>query len=347
MHKGYLKFINKRDEVLQNILNKQTGHITNITARCFLDVIDIISTGFIHINDKNRFTTKGRQVIYMLNYHIAARIQDCVKELLDLIQKYKRIGKTLTYASELEALARVQDKKLKARGREHKINREELGERLLLAFNKLKTELALDIDKAYVQKKDAEWIVTRFKDNLPTKRQLPDALPKLPNRQHKEANRPFKQFTFDQISDADWEEILDAYKEEFIPEYRYARDADGELYKYGDDYAWEVEQQSTYEYLQAIKDGKIEACKEAGVSDLLWIAVRDDRTRPEHADKDGHTSSEIEEKLQDEWSDFEDQETVAPSGFNCRCRSVPYTPDADIQTEDLFDEGDWESWLNN
>jgi len=134
------------------------------------------------------------------------------------------------------------------------------------------------------------------------------------------------------------------YKDEYIPTNRnlaYDLEAPGtDLEEW---YGWEIEQDVNYEFLQIVKEGSSEAVKQAGIVDLMWVAVLDDRTREEHRLKDGLTSSEIEAKLETEWADFDDQETVAPSGFNCRCRSVPFYGDLPDAPEVNY--RDFDTWL--
>jgi hypothetical protein len=346
MNKGYLRFTNERNVILQKILYKQNQEITYKTDMAFLDVKGHIISAFSKINDETRFTSKGRMSIHTHAYLIGLTFDEVAKDISAIIKKYSRICNRLTHMGELEAIARLKRKHYHMKPRTFKFNEEQVYDRIRLPFTKIQNQLFSEMDKAYVKSLDANHVVSRLLSFLPEKRKVTQEIKPIRQTYFNEADKVsvgIESYSTDAITDEEWREIVDAYKEEFIPEYRYARDAGGKLYKYDDQYAWEVEQEANSEYLQSYKEGIVDAAKDGEATDLLWVAVMDNKTRPEHYMRDGLTATEIEAKLNDEWSDEEtypDRATVPPSGFNCLTAGHKITTDKGLKNIENMLPGD-------
>lgn len=108
-------------------------------------------------------------------------------------------------------------------------------------------------------------------------------------------------------------------------------------------YEWELEKLVTEEFVQAVREGQVDAAKEMGVKDFIWIAVIDDRTDECCAKRDGLLVSEIKERLSTEWQDDDCAAHVPPAHPNCRCTIAP------VLTEEPVSEGistkDFDEWL--
>ena len=119
--------------------------------------------------------------------------------------------------------------------------------------------------------------------------------------------------------------------------------AEGEEY-----YAWEYERDITNDFVYAVREGAIEAAKENGITDFVWIAVVDDKTDACCLWRDGLLTSEIEAKLKEHESEDEDcnlggSGLVPPLHFNCRCSLAPAT-DAIPQKPEV-DYASFDKWL--
>jgi hypothetical protein len=111
-------------------------------------------------------------------------------------------------------------------------------------------------------------------------------------------------------------------------------------------YTWEVEQELTEDFVQSVRSGEQEAAKAQGINDFMWIAILDKATDECCALRDGHSSSEIEDMLDQGKLDSEDCDAiVAPGHFNCRCQSAPMTDDLPERVE--IDYGSFDDWLGS
>ncbi len=159
----------------------------------------------------------------------------------------------------------------------------------------------------------------------------------------------------DNIDDAAWQDMLDAYMTDYVPQWRdpaYVVDlpiSDPTVQADGTEvwYAWEFERDMTNEFVQAVRDGQIGAANENGITDFVWIAVVDSVTDDCCLWRDGLLVSEIEEQLgdhedEDSACDVEDGLTP-PIHFNCRCTLAPATDNIPDKPETMASE--FSEWL--
>ena len=157
----------------------------------------------------------------------------------------------------------------------------------------------------------------------------------------------------DNVDEATWNDMLDAYMDEYVPKTRGPEFVVGDPEVTGEDtwYAWEFERDMTNEFVQSVRDGQIDAANENGITDFVWIAVVDDRTDTCCLWRDGLLVSEIEAQLpdhqdEDDQCDVGDGEGLTPPiHFNCRCTLAPATDNIPDKPDDGAQE--FEDWLNN
>jgi hypothetical protein len=147
----------------------------------------------------------------------------------------------------------------------------------------------------------------------------------------------------DNVDEATWNDMLDAYKNEYVPKTRGPEFVVGDPEVTGKDtwYGWEFERDMTNEFVQSVRDGSVDAATENGITDFVWIAIVDNVTCDDCCDGhgcvdlDGMLTSEIEKEYGD---------ASCPAHFNCRCTLAPATDDL----PDKPDDGakDFEDWLN-
>ena len=333
-----MSFKKDRDDALEEIHKNLLRSITNISAAYFDHIIDVSEMVFRSIKF---FTSDGRVNVEHLKYNIASIFERMAKEISEEMIKTNHLTMKFTAASELEYIARVKDKTGLNLDFErlNPTKKEQTTSRVMLSLEKIKSKFLYEIEREYAQENPD--VKSALLHILPEMKRLPKR-----NTLKRESDR----FVFDKktdmsqtfMSNEEWRDIEQLYKDEYIPRYRNYKTRDGRFVRSDNDvYAWEMEQKATDEWLQSVKDGTNQAAKEAGVEDLLWIAFLDDRTRHEHERRDGLTSTEIEDKLKNDpaWKD-DPYGSIAPSGFNCRCRSVPYIPEADDKKA-----GDFSEWM--
>lgn len=152
-------------------------------------------------------------------------------------------------------------------------------------------------------------------------------------------------FDFDFMDPSEMEDLVNAYKEEFIPKWRDPRAGELEApVSVGDHetyavYPWELENEMTEDFVKQVRDGEHEAAKENGITDFVWVAVVDDRTDDDCLIRDGLLTSEIDETITDGLG------SSPPIHFNCRCRLVPATDDIPEVPES--NEVEFNDWLNS
>ncbi len=155
----------------------------------------------------------------------------------------------------------------------------------------------------------------------------------------------------DNIDQATWDDMLDAYKDEYVPKTRGPEFEIGDPEVTGQDtwYAWEFERDMTNEFVQSVRDGTMDAATSNGITDFVWIAIVDNVTDDCCLWRDGLLVSEIEAQLddhedEDEGCDDGGSGLTPPIHFNCRCTLSPATD----EIPDKPDDGaqDFEDWLD-
>lgn len=111
-------------------------------------------------------------------------------------------------------------------------------------------------------------------------------------------------------------------------------------------YAWEIESETTHDFVQQVRDGQMDAAKKNGITDFVWIAILDDRTDHCCEWRSGLLTSEIEEKLKTDHKDDKCRAIVPPAHFNCRCTLAPVSPDLEAVDNTDIDRS-FDAWLES
>jgi len=154
------------------------------------------------------------------------------------------------------------------------------------------------------------------------------------------------------IDDQTWAHILEWYSKEYKPLIRidgalvdprsptFDREFNNEQF-----YSWQVEQLTTHEFVRSIRSGQNDAANQAGITDMVWIAVVDDKTDECCLWRDGLSSEEIESKLSTSHKDDECRVAVPPAHFNCRCDIAPLLKD--MPEVEQSNAPEFEEWLQS
>src|SRR6267143_3095504 len=154
-----------------------------------------------------------------------------------------------------------------------------------------------------------------------------------------------KDSAIDMIDEDQWAQMLEDYTSDYVPKWRGPKDIIEIPGNTGDElYAWELERSITQDFVQQVRDGQIDAAKENGINDFVWIAIIDAVTDDCCTWRDGLLTSEIEQRLRTDKQNDECQATVPAAHFNCRCTLAPASDDIPKAPNDLSKE--FEDWLN-
>jgi hypothetical protein len=169
---------------------------------------------------------------------------------------------------------------------------------------------------------------------------------------------PLVDAAIDAIDPSVFEDMVDEYKTEYIPQWRapeYIIDLpikDPTLTAGGQEvwYAWEFERDLTNEFVKSVRDGQVDAATSTGISDFVWIAIIDSHTDACCRWRDGLLVSEIEKQLsqhegEDSECDLDGDGLTPPIHFNCRCSLAPATDD--IPAKPGLDTKDFDEWLDS
>ncbi|OPZ24555.1 MAG: hypothetical protein BWZ03_00135 [bacterium ADurb.BinA186] len=345
---NYKAFTQKRDVVLEKILRTTQKKITDATSHAFNDIqaqalrLSISSQGSlaaVKMTVKN-FDREIDNIFLSLALHIMSLGQ----RLLDITYKFSIV-------SEAEAIARAG---VKASYKVNPLPPVFNSKPILYGLNKLKYALLKEMELGLINEESAKEISDRITAKLPKiqRYKRPPRILKKPASVKEAIAKPKFDAAPGFITDQDWDKIVSAYKEEYIPKFRGPEavydlaDIDG-----GADaeewYGWEIEKQLNQEFVQQVRDGQNVAANQNGFTDMVWIAIIDDRTDECCAWRDGLTTSEIQARLDEMGGEDEEgcDATIPPAHFNCRCTLAPYSED--IDTVPQTDFKDFDSWLND
>lgn len=329
----YSNFVNARDRALEKILHWH------------LSAIDVLI-------DKTK-----RKVLALALSHPALVDRELALtsyQIARVVTRLRTKAYVLSHAGEVQAIHNVFGKSKLEKPKS------DLGEmpsggsvddRIHLAICRLKREIDDALHMSKILGETREETLKRLERAFPPSRPAPKFTTRaLSPRRVREAGFPIKAGVY---AADDWQEILDDYNATELPDDIFKRGPDDKVVFFDADdqghaverYSWEVEQETTEDFVRQVRSGAIDAAKQNGISDFLWNAVLDSHTDECCDVRDGKTSAEIEALLQEGPIDEDGCEAiVAPAHFNCRCKSVPAADD--IPDEAPPDFKGFDDWLD-
>jgi hypothetical protein len=362
---SYRKFVNQRDGALEKILRNTRLRIASKLNNAFVSALTLIQKNY-----KSLATMYHPSPIKMRlasqEAHINHIFEQTATQIAYEIIKQRRKAYTLAYAGEAEAMGQTMGKKLKYKLSKHDLDQWSYAEpfadgkdvlkKVDLYLNRLRRVLMNELELAIMLDDSVEKALGRLILKLPKKKQIDQArkLKKVPTKV-REANKPLD---FQFIDDETWNEIVKDYTDEYVPTDRSPESVFDAVNPYNDEpiredipsdeafYGWEVEQDTTHDFVQQVRDGQVDAANMNGINEFVWIAITDSKTDECCLWRDGKITKEIESEMKDH--DDECDAVTPPAHFNCRCRLAPYDDNADEQDYDnLPDYGDFEEWINS
>lgn len=350
--KDYIRFIHQRDKYLEEYLRKTHLKQADAIRACFEDVISFIHHLYPEAC-KNQFTSQGKSHLDNLYFRIDQRVEYLTMQLANIMDKLAKRTYILSYASEYDAISKVKNISGQLQNPEYLSQYEKFYASYSPAIFTLTGKIKQKIQTSYVIDRPLDELNSQIQSLLPKTTKIKRELIPLREADRLDQMKVNGQspVTYDFIPDEIWYDLIHEYKSEYISPYRNKTDANGEFYKVDDKYVWEVEQKTTNDFLDEVKSGSKTAAKERGINDFIWISVLDDRTRDLHRMFHGKTSSEIKDEFEAEYKYDKDGDldpnygTVAPAGFNCRCRSVPYFKELEEEDREELITQDFANWM--
>ncbi|HCW08694.1 MAG TPA: hypothetical protein DGG95_15150 [Cytophagales bacterium] len=371
----YRRISNEKDDLAEHLLDNSKKRTTEITDKAFIRVFEMIISRYSGIIENTQPMYKALQGI---DHSIAELFDHTAHEILREITDLRAKAWMLTNVSESFAIANVLKKKINIKASREQIQKIEdfdprLLNRLHNQFTKLRHKIIQALTTSVVMGDPVSKAVGRVYLALP-KKQKKDQIRKLKRmRRVREAavprdfeprssdalmfgNSELFDWHFDQTT---WQKLMDEYNQDFMIVDRSPANVFDIKNPYSDlpikeeilsneaFYGWEVEQETTHDFVQAVRDGEIKAAKDNGIDDFLWIAILDKKTCEICCEwRDGLTTTEIAEKLESE-PDLKEacDATTAPAHFNCRCRMAPFS--SNIEPFEPETDVGLQEWLNS
>lgn len=227
----------------------------------------------------------------------------------------------------------------------------EIWQRVNLYVDRMRRKITSFAQGAALNAPDQESFLIDVMQAFPRPRivKRPKRILKLVKEADQISKKPPADVAIDNIDDATWRDMLDAYKDEYVPRWRSPEFVvglpitDPTIQVDGTEvwYAWEFERDMTHEFVQAVRDGQIDSARENGITDFVVISVIDDRTCDNCCgnfgcvDFDGLLVTEVEKLTGGDQS-------APPFHYACRCTLAPATeniPDKPDTGASEFD--DW------
>ncbi len=294
------------------------------------------------------------------------KFQTAAGQLFMVVASLRTRSYTLARASESEIIAQLRREPTKStitkiKLHELKFKQSVIGGHILHRINlycdKLRRKITSYAQSAAMTSKDEVDFARSISVAFPRARRvkIPRRIlkPQLMEAQYSISDDPQTDIAIDNIDDEAWQDMLDAYKKEYVPKTRAPEFVVDQPEVTGENtwYAWEFERDMTNEFVQSVRDGQIDAANENGITDFVWIAVVDDRTDRCCLWRDGLLVSEIEDQIadhqdeDDECSVDDGEGLTPPIHFNCRCTLAPATDNMPEKADD--GSKDFQDWLNS
>lgn len=363
--KTYRDFTRAREEALERILQNYRARV----ADCFGDFLFGVMTLVRDLHPALTSDDRNAETAESIPARLTPRTRVAAEFIGKEIRKLRVVAHALAKAGEVEAISRAMGQKkefkfsnfdkLAAQGYPALAGGSIEG-RLRLYLDKLARRVASEAQAAGLERDaegrplDLKAFMQRVARALPRPRPAPArvALKRVQAREAAKAKpEPIAMLGF--MDRATYDLMLKDYLEQYVPRGRSPKDIAeiASVYrpisgKWKDAvvYDFEVERDVVNEFVTAVRLGQVQAGREAGITDFVWIAVLDDRTDECCEKRDGLLTSEIKLKLQGPWADDDCQAIVPPAHFNCRCTLAPALEGIPDRPDIPFD--DFETWLN-
>jgi hypothetical protein len=352
-HSAYNSFVNKRDQVLETMLLHTQAEVSDAFRQMMQATQQIVMQSYHYLSAEVTHLSprQWRNFDHALQVHMGIGANNIESAWLRL----RKDAYIFANAGEQRAIAncglgngnkRIPYDKIKALA----AGETSLGHlrlRINHALLKLRQKVIAATHLSKLLNADSEQAIKRILNVFPQgeKRVKLKALPRIGRYTESASNETPLGFQY--VSDEDWEDILDLYKTEYIPKWRDPRTEAGEALTVPEAegeggyliYPWDVEREITEDFVSKVRSGENEGAVSNGVTDFQWLAIIDDRTDQDCEIRDGLSTQEIEDTIDDGLG------STPPIHFSCRCRTVPIADGLDEIAD--YDIEDFDAWLNS
>lgn len=344
----YKKFISDRDQILEQIhLNAQTD-ISRLLFELLEQLKKEVAYIALYLNSDNAI-----QFAKIFDQQTQNLFLAYANRFIAIIQRMRTSSFTLSYLGEQEAIGQATQKKnhQTASGFTNRLHSvmnaptltgQDLNKRVWASLMNLQSKIMKRFRNGVVQNLKPKELLDEVELAFPkviTYKRPPRELK--PFREAIQNPKDKAEFNFDFVSQEDWDDAVDAYKNTELPPNRFDSGDDTNYSQYD----WELEQDLTDDFVNQVRAGQIDAAKELGIQEFVWVAILDQRTDECCAQRNGKTTSEIEDGLESGEIDGDLCEATSPPAHpNCRCQLAP------VASTDEVEGPDWKSfneWLES
>jgi hypothetical protein len=361
---AYRRFIGQRDLALEKLLQNTQMRITEFTQDAFAMMLSTVLRDYPSLLKQKHM---GRVPdLRNVDHALMPVVSGSAWTVGSMTATLRRNAYMLANAGEAEAMARAglprarthitKADLAKAANREMKQGAS-LQDKIRISYNRVRRSLMDALEVSLSLEESVGEAGLRLFRALPKRKFLPktdkptDVLKPVRAQEadKKQAEEPVASLSLTFVDEDDWSELLDAYKQDFVPKFRGPENVIGTQTIHGEVrnvYAWELERDVTQAFVEDVRAGQIDAAKQNGIIDFVWVAVLDDRTGEFDRWADGKLTSEIRAAIDSgKAPDSEFQSEVPPAHFNCRCNLAPATADLPEPPDD--GAGDFDAWLRS
>jgi len=356
---AYRSFVKARDLALEDFLHKATLEISDVLRGTLSNAVASIDMTYNKIIRHKYHPANIAEALGHIEQNLKILFSASGHEINRITDNLRKHSYALSYAGEAEAISRAlakpQDSRLGPDKLKHKsISKMPSGSdpksRIDMELKSLERKMLDVVHRCAVSENSIEDFHTALAKVLPKRKRIEQKRKSLYKPTMREADqRPKIPVVANEFIDEEtWQVLLDEYKTDFVPKWRgpeYVLEQAGPKPTKDDYYAWQFERELTQDFVEQVRLGQIDAARENGINDFVWIAIVDKATDDCCLWRDGLTTKEIELELQTKRRDDECESSVPPAHFDCRCtlapalEGIPDKPETDI--------GSFEEWLSS
>lgn len=348
----YATFIKARDRALERVHQNTQVDLSRILYKALEQVEGLASSLALKAGG-------GATAAPTLSHHFEMGTKDIFSSVwAQMVARVKSMRKAvfiLTYASEQEAIGRATQRsnrvsraefKLKIQNAvDRKLYDNKLDARVWLNLMKLRHRVVAKFESALIQELAPHEIVAQVTSAFPKiqdYRRPPKALSKVVREANHSQSGSQEIYDYDFIDDADWNQAVDAYTDTELPASRFDNGAAIDPDTGMRTYQWEMEQDATEDFVNAVRSGQVDAANDLGVKDFVWVAILDDKTDSCCQRRHGKTTAEIQAMLDSGALNADTCDaTVPPAHPNCRCQIGPVASTDEVQGPDWDQFNEW------
>lgn len=346
----FKRFINKRDQALEDYLLKIRARVSSAFARLITETVHICHTYYPNLPNDLVPKTQYNNLEKLLSDQYLLVGQQITHEWMNLrrfsyIVSNAGMQQAITNTGLGRGLKPIDQSKIKKSVWDETLIGT-LNARINLALNKIMRDVMNKVQVSKVM--DSTWDEAR--------KRILSAFPKPEIRKQlrtlssiKEAAKKSDLIQFDFVGPDEWEEIVNDYLSEYIPAFRDPRAGELDIpVSPGKEgayiiYPWDLEREITEDFVMQVRNGEHDGAKAVGVEDFVWTAILDDATDECCEKRDTFTTREIQAKI-DSGEITDGLGTAPPIHFGCRCALYPSAKGlAEISD---FTEEEFDDWLS-